>query len=764
MPASIIGQATIGLAKARNCRCSGTTPNRCKNPAIVPIPMMAMVNLSGKASSRPVRGANPKIEISEATIRTLVIVRASGEGALGSAGGRVGVRLTGIANFVMAERIGVEFASAQRAEPVETLPQPHHLTDDKQRRGRQAVRRLRGAGESRLENFLPFGGGVGDERCRVVGPEAAGQEAIHDFVDMLQCHIENQHLCPVGERLPVQIVGDRAGEIVAGHKGDGGGGGAMGHRNAGIGKPAHSGRDSGDHPERYIGSNQRQGLFTAASEQEGVSPFQAQHLAPCAGERDQPCRDVRLPGGRLAAAFSGIDQLGIRTGQCQDTLVYQSVMYYRIGALQRMQGTHGQQGRVTGAGPDEPDPAGLKVGQGEMVQIHVLKLAPDRWSGNRAAGYDAAMNETSAHEDQDEGRPNAAGLRRGWTTGACATAAAKAAYEALLGGEFPDPVSIRLPRGLRAEFSLAGSELSPAGASATVIKDAGDDPDVTHGAEIISTVAHGPEGSGVRFAAGPGVGVVTLPGLPVPPGEPAINPKPREMIVAALEDVAGDHGVAPDVLVTISIPGGEALAEKTANPRLGIVGGLSVLGTTGVVIPYSCASWVHSIHRAVDVARATGITHVAAATGRTSEAAVRDFHGLGERALIDMGDFAGATLKYVRAHPVPRLTLAGGFGKLSKLAAGHMDLHSSRSAVDIPALAQRLADLGARPASVREAEESVTAGGVLEIASKAGLGEALCEGVARGAREVSMASLGGAADLDVLIVARDGRVLAHVGP
>lgn len=374
------------------------------------------------------------------------------------------------------------------------------------------------------------------------------------------------------------------------------------------------------------------------------------------------------------------------------------------------------------------------------------------------------MTDTSVNEDQDAGRPNAAGLRRGWTTGACATAAAKAAYEALLGGEFPDSVTIRLPRGMRAEFPLARSGRDQAGATASVIKDAGDDPDVTHGAEIVCTVTHGAVGSGVRFAAGPGVGTVTLPGLPVPPGEPAINPKPREMITAALKEVAGDHGVGPDVLVTVSIPGGDALAEKTANPRLGIVGGLSVLGTTGVVIPYSCASWVHSIHRAVDVARATGIIHVAAATGRTSEAAVQSFHDLGERALIDMGDFAGATLKYVRAHPVPRLTLAGGFGKLSKLAAGHMDLHSSRSTVDIPALAQRLADLGADPADVKAAEASVTAGGVLEIASKAGLGAALCDGIARGAREVSMASLGGAADLDVLIIARDGRVLAHVGP
>lgn len=365
---------------------------------------------------------------------------------------------------------------------------------------------------------------------------------------------------------------------------------------------------------------------------------------------------------------------------------------------------------------------------------------------------------------EDPARPPSGTLRRGWTTGACAAAAAKAAYEALLGGQFPDPVAVRLPRGLRATFPLAETRLSDGSAYAAVIKDAGDDPDVTHGARICSTVTPGRPGSGVCFAAGEGVGTVTLPGLPIPPGEPAINPKPREMIAAALQDVASDFGVAPDVLVTVSIPGGQALAEKTANVRLGIVGGLSVLGTTGVVIPYSCASWIHSIHRGVDVARATGLDHLAGATGRTSEAAIQAHHALADRALIDMGDFAGALLKYVRAHPIPRLSIAGGFGKLSKLAEGHMDLHSSRSSVDIARLAERLAGLGAPPDLVAQAGSAVSAGAVLAMAADAGLEAGLAEVVALGAREVCRASVAGATDIDVLVVARDGRALAHVGP
>ena len=262
-------------------------------------------------------------------------------------------------------------------------------------------------------------------------------------------------------------------------------------------------------------------------------------------------------------------------------------------------------------------------------------------------------------------------LRRGWTTGACATAAARAAYEALLTGTFPDPVAIRLPRGRRASFALARKVLAGASATAGIVKDAGDDPDVTHGALILTTVERVAAGTGVAFAAGEGVGVVTLPGLALGVGEPAINPKPREMIRDALAEVAADFGAACDVRVTIAIPGGEALAAKTANGRLGIRGGLSVLGTTGIVVPYSCASWIHSIHRGIDVARAAGLGHVAAATGRTSEATAQRLYDLPEIALIDMGDFVGGTLKYLRRHPVARLTLAGGFGKLTKLAAGH---------------------------------------------------------------------------------------------
>ena len=255
---------------------------------------------------------------------------------------------------------------------------------------------------------------------------------------------------------------------------------------------------------------------------------------------------------------------------------------------------------------------------------------------------------------------------------------------------------------------------------------------------------------------------MTRPGLPLAPGEPAINPAPRAMIREQLNDVAEANGAPPpDVTVTIAIPGGERLAEKTMNRRLGIVGGLSVLGTTGIVVPYSCASWIHAIHRGIDVARAAGLRHIAAATGTTSEKAVQRRYGLPEHALIDMGDFVGGTLKYLRSHPVPRLTLAGGFAKLAKLAAGHLDLHSSRSRVDPAMLAALLADAGGAPETVAAATHRDSAAEILDLAGP--LGPALAESVARRAREVALATLSGGVAVEVAIVDRAGVFLAHVG-
>lgn len=346
-------------------------------------------------------------------------------------------------------------------------------------------------------------------------------------------------------------------------------------------------------------------------------------------------------------------------------------------------------------------------------------------------------------------------LRRGWTTGACAAAASAAALRAILSGTKADTVTIRLPKGEKPTFDLLQSEPIPDGWRASIIKDAGDDPDVTHGAEIIVDLRALPPGAGHKFKAGTGVGTVTLPGLPLDVGEPAINPGPRGMITDALDAVAEEFDSHSDAEITVSIPNGEVLAEKTMNPRLGIKGGLSVLGTTGVVIPYSCASWINSIHRGVDVARRLGLDHLIAATGSTSEAAaMRDHPDLTEQAFIDMGDFAGGLLKYLRRHPVPHLTIAGGIAKLTKLAQGHLDLHSKRSRVDLKSLASMAGAQGADQALQDRISSANTAMEAFELCKNADVN--LGDAIARGARETAMASVAGDVGIAIIIYDRAG--------
>jgi cobalt-precorrin-5B (C1)-methyltransferase len=353
-------------------------------------------------------------------------------------------------------------------------------------------------------------------------------------------------------------------------------------------------------------------------------------------------------------------------------------------------------------------------------------------------------------------------LRRGWTTGACATAAAKAAYAALVTGEFPDPVAVTLPRGERVSFALAMTRREAGEASAGVIKDAGDDPDVTHGALIVATLRAGATGSGVTFRAGAGVGTVTRPGLAVAPGEPAINPVPRRMIRDAIAEVAALARSTCDVEVEIAIPGGEALAAKTLNGRLGIVGGLSILGTTGIVVPYSCAAWIASIQRGIDVARAAGLKHIAGATGASSEAAVRKLYDLPETALIDMGDFVGGMLKYVRAHPVPRVTIAGGVAKMTKLAQGLLDLHSKRGEVDLAALARLAAAAGGSAALRARIIAANTAAEAFAHAQADGIG--LGDAVAQAAQAVAGRVVEGKEiAIDTAVFDRDAKLVGRAG-
>jgi cobalt-precorrin-5B (C1)-methyltransferase len=375
--------------------------------------------------------------------------------------------------------------------------------------------------------------------------------------------------------------------------------------------------------------------------------------------------------------------------------------------------------------------------------------------------YKVGMNDepdTSLRKPQEAG---GSPLRRGWTTGACATAATKAALLALITGEFPDPVAIILPKGEVPHFQLAIESIGEGYAMAGIVKDAGDDPDVTHGATIISTVFPAPPGSGIQFAAGEGVGTVTLPGLPISPGEAAINPVPRDMMTKVCAEICAEYGLPADLLIAISVPEGEELAKQTWNPRLGIVGGISILGTTGIVHPFSCAAWIHSIHRGIDVSRAAGLKHVLAATGSTSEDAAQAIYNLPEIALLDMGDFAGGLLKYLRVHPIDKLTIAGGFAKLTKLAQGALDLHSGRSQVNMTFLADNAQELGLDGSMRNRILNANTAQEVLEITQALGID--LANSIALKAKMTAADTLKGApVEVEVIVTDRKGTVLARV--
>jgi cobalt-precorrin-5B (C1)-methyltransferase len=350
-------------------------------------------------------------------------------------------------------------------------------------------------------------------------------------------------------------------------------------------------------------------------------------------------------------------------------------------------------------------------------------------------------------------------LRRGWTTGACATAATKSALSALFKADFIDPVTISLPKGDTPSFPLAYEHSEDNFAEAGIIKDAGDDPDVTHGATIISRVEFGKKGSGVTFHAGKGVGTITKSGLPIEKGEAAINPVPRKLMTEVIEEACTKYGIEPDIAVTISVPGGEKIAERTWNPRLGILGGISILGTTGVVHPFSCSAWIHSIHRGIDVSRAQGVKHVLGATGSTSEAAACMLYDFEEIAMLDMGDFVGGLLKYLRENPIEKITLAGGFAKFTKLAQGAMDLHSGRSQVDFDWLA-KIADPYVNQNMKSQIQNANTALEVLELTQESGID--LPSIIAEKAKASALNILRGApVQVEVMVFARDGKLLAR---
>ena len=358
-------------------------------------------------------------------------------------------------------------------------------------------------------------------------------------------------------------------------------------------------------------------------------------------------------------------------------------------------------------------------------------------------------------------RPRA--LRTGWTTGTCASAAAKAAATALRDQAGQDSVEVALPSGRRVRFPVDSCAYDPAQATAVVVKDAGDDPDVTHGAHLTARVRWREE-PGAALEGGEGVGVVTKPGLGIEVGDPAITATPRAMIVAAVGEAV--DLTATGVRVEISVPGGERMARKTTNARLGILGGISILGTTGIVRPFSTASWRASVEQAVSVMAAQGERTVVLCTGgRTERGAMALLPDLPEVCFVEVGDFTGAALRRALEAGLAQVIFVGMAGKLAKLAAGVLMTHYTRSKVDLGLLGEVTTAAGGPAALAVQVTAANTGRHAYELWERAGLlraaGDELCGRV----RSVLVRAGQGRLTADVAMVDFTGtRVVAATRP
>ncbi len=321
-------------------------------------------------------------------------------------------------------------------------------------------------------------------------------------------------------------------------------------------------------------------------------------------------------------------------------------------------------------------------------------------------------------------------------------------------------MSIVLPKGKQVELKISCLLMKQTACRAETIKNAGDDPDVTHGATVFVELRLTAQ-TGVVFKASKGVGTVTKAGLALDVGEPAINRVPRQMMREHLERTAETYQYKGGFEVAVGVVDGKAIAQKTMNPKLGILGGLSILGTTGIVRPYSCSAWIASIYQGIDVAKANGITHIAATTGNMSEEAIKQHYGLEDSALIEMGDFAGAVLKHLKKFPIAKLSICGGLGKISKLANQHMDLNSKSSAIDFQHLADTAKSIGASDKLLSVILKANTSIEVLNLCQKEGvdIATALCAKALGFAESIVPSEV----NVEVWATNRNGELIAYAG-
>ena len=356
------------------------------------------------------------------------------------------------------------------------------------------------------------------------------------------------------------------------------------------------------------------------------------------------------------------------------------------------------------------------------------------------------------------------GHRSGFTTGACAAAAARAATLGLLTGEVPASIHCALPNGLDVEFPVHAGRVEGDTAHAVIVKDAGDDPDATNGAHLTAQVRCLPSAAGqIVLKGGPGVGLVTKEGLGLEVGGPAINPVPRRNIDANVRAVAGELLDQDGLEVTISVPGGEEMAKKTLNARLGILGGISILGTTGIVRPYSTAAFRASVVQAVDVAAKQGQTSVVFTTGgRTEKFAMRQLPELDESCFVQMGDFVKAAFSSAVKHKTPRIYVGAMVGKLTKMCQGLSVTHAWKAEIDRDILAESAREVGAPADLVEEIRAAETARFAAERLAVLGLAEAFHRQLAKKAIRSLKGQYPGNYHLTVLVCDFEGQFICRV--
>lgn len=355
------------------------------------------------------------------------------------------------------------------------------------------------------------------------------------------------------------------------------------------------------------------------------------------------------------------------------------------------------------------------------------------------------------------------GTRTGFTTGACSAAAARAATEGLVHGQVPDVVTCLLPNGDLVDFTVTDGRVGSGCAHAVVVKDAGDDPDCTHGAHLTADVRPLPEAGGeVRLKGGVGVGTITLPGLGLEVGGPAINPVPRQNIEANVRAAAGALLEHQGLEVTISVPGGEDMAKKTLNARLGIVGGISILGTTGIVRPYSTAAFRASVIQGIEVAAAQGQDTVVLTTGgRTEKFVMRELSHLAPACFVQMGDFLRYALDTVVTQGIRHVVIGGMVGKLTKMAQGETITHAGRAEVDTNLLAVLACEVGAPTAVCDDIRQAETARYAAERMAELDLVDAFHHALARRVVQTLAARYPGKFTLKVSVCDFEGNKIAE---